>query len=220
MRLSQLKRQARQSLQGKWGVAVSLMFVYLMLNTVAPVIAEVGVSGGWDAWLRQTDPPVAVGLFKLLYSLALIPFGIAVYWEFLEAYRGQKLDIANTFAVYGQGKLSLKLIGTSILFGIFVFLWSLLLLIPGIIKSLAYSQAFFLLKDHPEYGALEAIRESRKRMKGYKRKLFLLYLSFIGWGILSLFTFGIGLLWLIPYVYASLAAFYEEFIRPQENAAS
>ncbi|WP_027408453.1 DUF975 family protein [Anoxybacteroides tepidamans] len=217
MTLSALKRQARQSLKGKWGAAVLLMIVYFLMNTIVPIVVEVIISGGWSAWSAQENPPAAAEIFNLLYSLALIPLGVAIYWVFLDAYRGEAIDIADIFTVYGEGKMWLKLIGTSILYGIFVVLWSLLLVIPGIIKALSYSQAFFLFRDHPEYGALEAIRESKKRMKGYKWKLFLLYLSFIGWGILSILTLGIGLLWLIPYVYTSLAAFYEEFIRTQEE---
>jgi len=101
--------------------------------------------------------------------------------------------------------------------GIFVFLWSLLLLIPGIIKGLAYSQTFYLLKDHPEYTVLEAITESRKRMVGYKWKYFLLHLSFIGWGILCLISLGIGLLWLVPYYNATMAAFYNEIIADNKD---
>ena len=102
------------------------------------------------------------------------------------------------FTIYADWKTSLKLIGTSIVVSIFVFLWTLLLIIPGIIKSISYSQTFFVLKDHPEYSITEAITESKKIMQGYKWKYFLLNLSFIGWGILSLFTLGIGLLWLNP----------------------
>jgi uncharacterized membrane protein len=73
------------------------------------------------------------------------------------------------------------------------------------------------LKDHPEYTVLEAITESRKRMKGLKWKYFLMHLSFIGWGILCMFTLGIGLLWLIPYAGTTMAAFYNELIVPQED---
>jgi uncharacterized membrane protein len=71
------------------------------------------------------------------------------------------------------------------------------------------------LKDHPEYSITEAITESKKIMQGYKWKYFLLHLSFIGWGILSLFTLGIGLLWLIPYMNTSLASFYNQRIEAQ-----
>lgn len=74
-----------------------------------------------------------------------------------------------------------------------------------------------LLKDHPEYSVFEAITESRRRMKGYKGKYFLLNLSFIGWGILCLFTLGIGFLWLAPYIYTSNATFYQNLIADNEK---
>ena len=218
MALSTLRRQARQALKGKWGAAVLVMLVYFFLNTVVPTTIEIFASGGWNAWMEQENPPLAASIVNLLYSLVLIPLGIAMYWVFLDVYRGQRLHVAHMFSTYTPVKRAVKLIGTFILYSIFVFLWSLLLIIPGIIKALAYSQAFFLLKDHPEYSVLQAITESKKRMKGYKWKLFLLYLSFFGWGLLAILPLGIGLLWLIPYFYTSLAAFYEEFIRAQETS--
>ncbi|GGJ57294.1 putative membrane protein [Anoxybacillus voinovskiensis] len=216
MALSTLRRQARQALKGKWGAAVLVMLVYFFLNTIVPTTIEIFASGGWNAWIEQENPPLAASIVNLLYSFALIPLGIAMYWVFLDVYRGQHLHVSHMFSTYTPVKRAFKLIGTFILYSIFVFLWSLLLIIPGIIKALAYSQTFFLLKDHPEYSVLQAITESKKRMKGYKWKLFLLYLIFFGWGLLAILTLGIGLLWLIPYFYTSLAAFYEEFIRAQE----
>ncbi|KAF0995479.1 hypothetical protein [Geobacillus sp. TFV-3] len=118
MTLSQLRRQARQALKGKWGMAVLIMLVYFVLNTVIPTVLEMVLSGGWSGWMAQEDPPFAAQLVSLLYTVALLPLGIAVYWVFLDAYRGQPLSVA----VYRQGKLPLKLIGASILYGIFVFL--------------------------------------------------------------------------------------------------
>lgn len=218
MALSTLRRQARQALKGKWGAAVLVMLVYFFLNTVVPTTIEIFASVGWNAWMEQENPPLAASIVNLLYSLVLIPLGIAMYWVFLDVYRGQRLHVSHMFSTYTPVKRAVKLIGTFILYSIFVFLWSLLLIIPGIIKALAYSQAFFLLKDHPEYSVLQAITESKKRMKGYKWKLFLLYLIFFGWGLLAILPLGIGLLWLIPYFYTSLAAFYEEFIRAQETS--
>jgi len=100
---------------------------------------------------------------------------------------------------------------------IFLFLWFLLLFVPGVIKSIAYSQTFYLLKDHPEYSTFEAITESRKRMVGLKWKYFLLCLSFIGWGLLSIITFGIGLLWLMPYMSTTFSAFYDNHIADKKN---
>jgi len=216
MSLSSLRREARKALKGKWGSAVLLILVYALVTMVVPFGVEVVFSGGWEAWLYQETVPASASIVSMFVSFALIPLSVVLYWVFLDAYRNEPIRIAPLFTVYQNGKLALKLIGTSLLFGLFVFLWSLLLIIPGIIKSLSYSQTFFLLKDHPEYSALQAISESKKRMKGYKGKLFLLYLSFIGWGLLSILTFGIGFLWLVPYIYTSLAAFYDQFIRTQE----
>ena len=219
MSLSSLRREARKALKGKWGSAVLLILVYALVTMVVPFGVEVVFSGGWEAWLYQETVPASASIVSMFVSFALIPLSVVLYWVFLDAYRNEPIRIAPLFTVYQNGKLTLKLIGTSLLFGLFVFLWSLLLIIPGIIKSLSYSQTFFLLKDHPEYSALQAISESKKRMKGYKGKLFLLYLSFIGWGLLSILTFGIGFLWLVPYIYTSLAAFYDQFIRTQEAPA-
>ncbi|WP_297989718.1 DUF975 family protein [Anoxybacillus sp.] len=219
MTLSSLRRQARDALRGKWGSAALFMLVYAAVTIIFPMIIEVALSGGWETWLDQEEVPTSASIASMIISFALIPLSIAMYWVFLDVYRNEPVRISPLFTVYQNGKLVLKLIGTSLLIALFVILWSLLFIIPGIIKSLSYSQTFFLLRDHPEYGALQAISESKKRMKGYKGKLFLLYVSFIGWGLLSIITLGIGLLWLIPYVYTSLAAFYDQFIRTQEVPA-
>lgn len=99
-----------------------------------------------------------------------------------------------------------------LLIGIFTFLWSLLFIIPGIVKSYAYSMAYFIKIDHPEYTATQALDESQKIMKGNKMKLFLLDLSFIGWIILGSLCFGIGTLWVTAYMEAAHAEFYRDII--------
>ncbi len=93
---------------------------------------------------------------------------------------------------------------------IYTVLWSLLLIIPGIIKSLSYSMTYFISKDHPEYTINECIEESMRIMKGNKWRLFILQLSFIGWILLTILTLGIGILWLLPYMYITIVHFYEE----------
>ncbi|MDV7767035.1 DUF975 family protein [Peribacillus sp. CSMR9] len=217
MRISELKRKALHSLGGKWGVAVSLMLLLFLINFILPLIVEVIGSGGFSQWFMQEETPVWSNIFSTLLSIALIPVTISTTWFYLKLVREGNPDIPEVFAIYKDGKTSFKLIGASILQAILIFLWSLLLIIPGIIKSIAYSQVFFLLKDHPEYTVLEAITESKKRMKGLKWKYFLMHLSFIGWGILCMFTMTIGFLWLFPYIGTTLAAFYNELIVPQED---
>lgn len=104
----------------------------------------------------------------------------------------------------------IDLIITHILRAIFIFLWSLLLVIPGIIKSFSYSMTFYILADNPDLRPQEAIQRSRDMMRGHKWRLFELYLSFIGWYILALLTFGIGMFFLEPYIQQSVANFYED----------
>ncbi|MGE7764982.1 DUF975 family protein [Peribacillus sp. NPDC096540] len=218
MRISELKREALLSLKGKWGVAISLMLLVFLINFVLPAIVEIIGSGGFTQWFAQDETPIWSDIFGTVLSIALIPLTISTTWFYLNLVREGNPDIPEVFAIYKDGKTSFKIIGASILQGIFIFLWSLLFIIPGIIKGLSYSQLFFLLKDHPEYTVLEAITESRKRMKGLKWKYFLMNLSFIGWGILCIFTLGIGLLWLIPYAGTTMAAFYNELIVPQDDS--
>ncbi|MCM2980360.1 DUF975 family protein [Niallia circulans] len=211
------KREAREYLKGEWGKAVGLTFLYFILSAGVNLSIEIYASGGFMNWIYQDYAPQQATILNTIISLLLIPLSISIVWFYLDIVREKTTEISQVFTIYTDVKTMLKLIGTSIMIGIFTFLWSLLLLIPGIIKALAYSQTFMLLKDHPEYSVFEAITESRRRMKGYKGKYFLLNLSFIGWGILCLFTLGIGFLWLAPYIYTSNATFYQNLIADNEK---
>lgn len=93
---------------------------------------------------------------------------------------------------------------------IYIFLWTLLLIIPGIIKSYSYALTPYILVEHPEMSANEAIEESMRLMEGHKFDLFYLQLSFIGWAILSILSLGLGFFWLIPYQMTAQAAFYRD----------
>ena len=94
--------------------------------------------------------------------------------------------------------------------GLFVFLWSLLLIVPGIIKAYAYSMAFYIKNDNPTYDWKQCLDESQRMMTGNKGKLFLLDLSFIGWILLGALCCGIGTLWVSPYIESARANFYED----------
>ena len=89
-------------------------------------------------------------------------------------------------------------------------LWLLLLVIPGIIKSISYTQILRVKKDNPEMKALDCINESKYLMEGYKMEYFVLRLSFIGWSLLSVFTLGILGFWLLPYMETTYAEFYDK----------
>jgi len=106
-------------------------------------------------------------------------------------------------------------LGGYLLTSIFIFLWTLLFIIPGIIMSLAYFCVPFLLKEEPELTPMEAIKKSKTMMKGHKKDLFLIYLGYLGFVILSMLTLGIALLWICPYYFTVFGAFYES-IKSQE----
>ncbi len=95
---------------------------------------------------------------------------------------------------------------------------TLLFIIPGIIASYSYAMTEYILADHPELSATEAISRSKQMMGGNKWRLFCLQFSFIGWSILCSFTFGIGNLWMTPYKQAATAVFYREVSGTEHSA--
>ena len=101
-----------------------------------------------------------------------------------------------------------RTIGGMLLVVVFTFLWSLLFVIPGIVKGYSYALTPYILIDDPQISIRDAVRKSQRMMSGQKFNLFYLQLSFIGWWILSILTGGIGFLWLIPYFTTSMAVFY------------
>lgn len=217
VRISEIKNQSLESLEGKWRLTVLLTFIVFLMTAVLPLILKIILSGGFTSMVDQNNPHLGAMIFQFVYSIALVPFTIAFTWFYLNLIRREEPEIPQVFSIYLDGQTSLKLIGASILQNIMILLWTILLIIPGIIKKLSYSQTFYLLKDHPEYSVIQAITESKNRMKGYKWKYFLLNLSFIGWGILCVISLGIGYLLLVPYVSTSTATFYRELIAPQDR---
>ena len=102
---------------------------------------------------------------------------------------------------------------------LYTFLWSLLFIIPGIVKSYSYAMTPYILLDRPELSATDAIKESEKMMNGHKMELFILDLSFIGWILLSMLTCGILVLYVEPYMMATKSAFYLELNGPDPEPA-
>jgi uncharacterized membrane protein len=179
---AELRAMARVQLKGTWIAAVGIVLVYCIILGISSL--------------------VFIGPLVLGGPLAL---GYTGY--FLKKSRSETVKLENLFDGFKQFGSSFLLY---LLQGIFIMLWSCLLIIPGIVKSFSYSMAFYIIKDNPNIGALEAIAQSRKMMVGYKGKLFCLYLSFVGWGLLCCLSVGIGFLWLVPYISMSITNFYEE----------
>ena len=185
---SELRQRARKTLGGnifdqKWLMALAVSFVLsAILGTASTITSGIGS-------IILTGP-IMFGLYK----------------SFLIATRTKEdINFNNAFDGF-------KNFGQTFLLGlmqsIFVMLWSLLFIIPGIVKTYAYSMAYYIMADHPEYTWKQCLDESQKMTKGYKWQLFCLDFSFIGWIIVGALCLGIGTLWVTPYQYAARTEFY------------
>lgn len=204
MKLNQdYKNEALSALRGNWAPALVATIIVLVLSWGIS-----GTSAVLQTYGMQISTALAFG-FGLLEVLVLWPISIGFCNSFrLLLETGDNRLTGNMFSL-GFGNMLHNIWGT-FLMALFIVLWSLLFLIPGIIKSFSYAMTPFILVEHPELSANAAINESRRLMKGRKFDLFYLYLSFIGWAILSILSLGIGFLWLMPYVQTSVAAFYAD----------
>ena len=186
---SELRAQAWGALSGKWGMAVVATLVYGVISGVLSFIPFVS----WIATLL-VSLPLAYGFTVMLLNVV----------------RGSDVQLdtmGEGFKDYG------RILGTMLLSSVYQFLWALLLIVPGIIKGYSYALTPYLLKDHPELKFNAAIEESMRLMSGNKMRLFLLDLSFIGWFLLGIITFGIAFLWITPYWNTARAAFYEDLMK-------
>jgi len=182
-----IRTLGREALKGNWKQAILAMLVYIVC-IVAPVIIIIALFGGFSADVLMSEELMMPGEgLSSIYSLLVtgaFTFGITVF--FLEMVRDKKSDIGMVFSGFGYYFKTLLLY---VVMSIFIMLWTLLLIIPGIIASIRYSQAFYILADDPSKDIMECIRESKEMMKGNKAKYFCLQLSFIGWYLLIYFVF-------------------------------
>ena len=151
----------------------------------------------------------SMGLFSLASIFLILPLGIGFINAFLKLLRQGDNALTQNMVKLATKQYWHKVWG-GFLMSLFIALWSLLLVIPGIVKAFSYSMTPFILEENPELGANEAIDRSRAMMKGHKFDLFWLLLSFIGWYLLCIITLGLAMLWVTPYMETAIAAFYED----------
>ena len=197
MNRAELKAQAKTQIAGKIGILFVITLIIGAISGAAGVILSF-VPGG-----------------SLIASIIITPaFSLSMVRVYLMVIRGDNPEVAHAFCGFDDFFSAFKV---TFLVGLYTFLWSLLFIIPGIIKSYSYSMAYYIKLDHPEYTPTEAITESRRLMDGNKMRLFCLHLSFIGWAIVCLFTLGIGTFWLIPYMNAANAEFYQDLVMGRDG---
>lgn len=152
---------------------------------------------------------VFVYIIEMAAAIGLYPLTLGLFGWYRKSIF-QKTSLGEMFAPYKKEHI-LSNIGTMLLTQIFTFLWTLLFIVPGIIKSYSYSQVSFIKTENPNIPARRAIELSEIMMNGHKGDLFYLHLSFIGWGILSVFTGHIlGIVYVFPYLYSALSFAYLE----------
>lgn len=236
---------ARNALQGKWALAVIAGVLASLLGAVASGSPEIkfDISGngasinlqiagqqiyssgtGWNEHLTSLfigGATIAV-IMALTMAVAYFILGSVIevgYCQFnLDLVdRKEEPQIGTLFGYFPHWSTAAV---ARVLQFIYVLLWSLLLVIPGIIASFSYAMTGYIMAEHPEMTASEAIAQSKRIMRGNRFRLFCLQFSFVGWDLLCMLTFGIGYLWLNPYRQAAEAAFYREISSTACSTAS
>jgi len=197
MTRAEIKEKSKKQIRGHIGM-------FFLINLIVVALAVVGNVIGYIPFIGVALSLLAsIGMF-LFYPF--IAFNLMrIYWNF--ATRGKDPKPKNLFKD-DFGQMWWKAWGLYIEIGFFTMLWSFLLIVPGIIKAISYSAAPYILASNPEISAPEAVRQSKKIMKGHKADFFVMVLSFIGWVLLACLTLGILLIWLAPYMETTYANFY------------
>ena len=178
-----IMQEARKSLEGRWKLVISTYFIFFLIT----------ISIQSSAYILGL---IVNGTLYLGLSIFLLSFLRKKEAKLMQIFEGfPKFDVA---------------LFTYIRRYMYIFLWTLLFIVPGIVAALKYSQTFFIMADNPKMKAKEILAKSMEMMDGYKWKLFCLYLRFLGWTLLSILTCGIGFIWLLPYIAVSRARFYED----------
>lgn len=191
----ELKEKAKNSLKGKYGDAILMIIIMGALGAL---------SGVFNIFMNESAASLISSIVSLVVS-ALFTFGYTSY--FMKVSRNEEVTYKE---LWSKTNMFVPYIVLSIVTFVFVFLWSILFIIPGIIAAISYSLAVYIMLDNPEMKAMDAIKKSKEMMQGHKMDYFVLQLSFLGWSLLGICTCGILYFWLIPYMQVTNINFYNK----------
>ena len=239
-RAADLRRQAWNSLAGKWGIAIGTFIVASLLGGASGFSFDFDLSGLFDtsgssdvAVDTTTDITSLSELFELYANELTLIADILIIAVIIACVVGIAVLLIGSIVSVGYSKFNLNIIDlkkielpqifsffnhwstavlTALLKTLYIFLWSLLFIVPGIIAAYRYSMTSFILAENPDLSPDEAVAESKRIMQGNKWRLFCLQFSFIGWDILCVLTLGILSFWVGPYKHAATAAFYRSIV--------
>ena len=196
MNRAELKSDAKLKLKGKYGILFAIMLIIGLISGVAGAILSL-------------IPYVG----SLISTIIITPaFALSTIRVYLAVTAGETPEVKDAFSGFDDFWSAFKV---TFLVGLYTFLWSLLFIIPGIVKTYAYSMSMYILAENKGKGARECIKESMEMTYGHKMELFVLSLSFIGWSLLGVLTLGIGYIWIIPYMQATFTNAYKS-LKPQQ----
>ncbi|KRM95211.1 DUF975 family protein [Loigolactobacillus rennini] len=212
---AELKAEAKALLHGRWRTGILLNLIPLLLSLVL-----VGII--FSSGMVYDDKSFLSRLFKIVSQLVITLASIGVTLTFVRWLRNpqQKIKPLQDSLFVFNSDWFLPVLTLVIIINLFVSLWTMLFIIPGIIKAFAYRQTYMVYQDVRLAGKqpislLAMITRSRQLMYGHKMDYFLLVLSFLGWDLLGVLTLGIGFLWIAPYQNATYAAFYNDLVKTQ-----
>ena len=223
LKSKELRAKAWNSLKGKYWLAFAVVLIVSIVDSVGngflnlmqniTELVEMVDPAEMDSTMELgaavlSTAASAIGIVGVLVSIFLTNAATVGCTHYFIKNTDSKPSFADAF--YGFKVKYFRNIGTLLLVNIKTVLWSLLFVIPGIIKTYEYAIIPYILADDPEISSKDAFKKARQMMKGNKWRLFKLNLSFIGWGILCVLTLGVGTLFLMPYVNAAAAEFYVE----------
>ncbi len=241
---SNIRARGRSSLEGMWKPAVLGILIYGAILNIPPLVLDriMGYPRYMPAVFGDGEITIDSSPMSGIYVFVITGiFSVGIAMFFMSVVRRRQ---ANPVDIFNGFEYALKSLGLFFMISLFTALWSLLFVIPGIIASLRYSQAFYILADDPSKNIMQCISESGEMMMGNKTRLFWLLLSFIGWGILAGLPSGIAravtdsfyaagfwsdililaaelpILWVIVYIHATEVNFYEMLKgRPRVDAS-
>ncbi len=230
----QFKENAKQLLRRYYWMAFAVCTIYTIISGIgtSTITGKITVNfqdeityfrlGGWDLLHASWEVLLFLfgSLFVLIFSLGLTVFLINPVMAGRNRYfmlsRTYRCDLGSLFSSFSSGRY-LNIVKTLFFRGLFIWLWSLLFIVPGIIKSYQYRMVPYILAENPDMDWRRALNISRAMTQGHKWDLFILDLSFYGWLFLGALLCGVGILFVLPYIQATNAEVYE-FMRQKAFA--
>lgn len=222
---SDFRTMTRDVLRGKWTTAILLTILASVLGVAtASLSIELRFESGtglilkiWEKFSFTVLPPGGIAyifaVLSLVWPTILIIIGGAMtlgYYQFHQnLVRGEDAEVSTLFVHKNKLWHGFCINFWQILY---VFLWALCFIIPGIMAALSYSMAHYIANDHPEMTARETITASKEMMYGHRWRLFCLEISFLGWELLAALTLGIGSFAVVPYRETAIAFFYQDLV--------